>query len=108
MKWLVNVAQTSYTSFSSLKGDLYGKRSDSPRAVRTAFEGRYGKVVTPIGAYSQPGISIYYSQILLRRGLPFDVTLPNAKTKAVFKSTDKGRHLVRTKNAEDMFNKLGI
>ena len=66
------------------------------------------KLLHQLGLTASQAISIFYSQILLRRGLPFEVALPNAKTKAVFKSTDKGRHLVRAKNAEDMFRKLGI
>jgi DNA-damage-inducible protein J len=66
------------------------------------------KLLHQLGLTASQAISIFYSQIPLRRGLPFEVALPNAKTKAVFKSTDKGRHLVRTKNAEDMFRKLGI
>jgi DNA-damage-inducible protein J len=61
-----------------------------------------------LGLTASQAITLYYRQILLRRGIPFDVALPNAKTRSVFKSTDSGRKLVRAKNAEDMFNRLGI
>ena len=38
---------------------------------------------------------------------PYDHT-PNAKTKKVMRETDKGKSLVRSKNAKDLFKKLGI
>lgn len=46
----------------------------------------------------------------VRRGLniPFDIEIPNKTTIKTFKDTDAGRNLVECKNAEDMFNKLGI
>ena len=66
------------------------------------------RLLHQLGLTASQAISIFYRQILLRRGLPFDVAIPNAKTRSVFKSTDSGRHLVRAKNAGDMFRKLGV
>lgn len=66
------------------------------------------RLLHQLGLTASQAISIFYRQILLRRGLPFEVVIPNAKTKGVFKSTDSGRHLVRSKDAEDMYRKLGI
>jgi len=65
-------------------------------------------VLHQLGLTASQAITIFYKQILLRHGLPFDVSIPNAKTKGVFKATDSNRKLVRAKNAEDMFRKLGI
>jgi len=59
-----------------------------------------------LGMTATQAISIFYRQILLRRGLPFDVALPNAKTRATFKATDAGRGVVKAKGAEDMFKRL--
>lgn len=61
-----------------------------------------------LGLTTTQAITIYYKQILLRKGLPFDVTIPNAGTRRVFEDTDAGRNLVRSKNAGEMFRKLGI
>ena len=41
-------------------------------------------------------------------GLPFDVVIPNSATQKTFEDTDSGRNLVACKDAEDMFEKLGI
>ena len=54
-------------------------------------------------------INMFFQQIDLNKWLPFDVTLEaNKKTKEVFKSTDEWRDLIECKDADDMFNKLGI
>ena len=66
------------------------------------------KILHELGLTASQAISIFYRQILLRQGIPFDVALPNAKTRGVFKATDSGKHIVRAKNAEEMFRKLGI
>jgi DNA-damage-inducible protein J len=66
------------------------------------------RLLHQLGLTSSQAISIFYRQILLRRGLPFDVALPNEKTRDVFKATDSGRNLVKAKNADEMFRKLGI
>jgi DNA-damage-inducible protein J len=44
----------------------------------------------------------------LRDGLPFDVVVPSATTRRTFDETDAGQELVMCKDAEDMFNRLGL
>ena len=61
-----------------------------------------------LGLSATEAIQIFYRQIRLRQGLPFDVALPNAKTRQVFGETDKGKNLVRAKDSKDLFRKLGV
>jgi len=61
-----------------------------------------------LGLTASQAISIFYHQILLRRGLPFDVAIPNAKTRSVFKATDSGCGVTKAKDAGDLFRKLGV
>jgi DNA-damage-inducible protein J len=61
-----------------------------------------------LGLNATQAITIFYKQVELREGLPFDISIPNATTKRTFSSTDAGRELVVCKDAEDMFKKLGI
>lgn len=44
----------------------------------------------------------------LRQGLPFDVKIPNKTTRETFKKTNEGKELIKCKDADDMFKKLGI
>lgn len=61
-----------------------------------------------VGITTTEAINIFYRQVKLRRGLPFQVVVPDKTTKKVFEETDKGNNLIRCDSAEDMFDKLGI
>jgi len=61
-----------------------------------------------LGLNATQAITMFYKQVELRDGLPFDIAIPNAATMRTFSSTDAGRELVVCKDADDMFEKLGI
>ena len=61
-----------------------------------------------LGLTTTQAITLFYRQAILRKGLPFDVVIPNETTKKTFEATDSGRDLVVCKDADDMFKKLGI
>ncbi len=61
-----------------------------------------------LGLSTTQAITLFYRQVALRKGLPFDVVIPNATTRKTFDDTDCGENLVLCKDADDMFRKLGI
>ena len=61
-----------------------------------------------LGLTTTQAITMFYRQATLRKGLPFDVVIPSDATRKTFEDTDAGRDLVVCKNADDMFDKLGI
>ena len=61
-----------------------------------------------LGLSTTQAITIFYRQVGLRKGLPFDIVSPNKTTQKTFENTDAGRDLVICKDADDMFRKLGI
>lgn len=61
-----------------------------------------------LGLNATQAITMFYRQVELRGGLPFDVVIPSATTKRTMDATDDGRGLVVCENADDMFEKLGI
>lgn len=61
-----------------------------------------------IGISTTEAINLFYRQIKLRNGLPFNVVVPNKTTEKVFKDTDINRNLIRCDDTNDMFKKLGI
>ena len=65
-------------------------------------------VFRSLGLNSTQAITIFYRQVELRGGLPFDVAIPTPTTRRTFEATDGGRDLVLCKDADDMFKKLGI
>ena len=61
-----------------------------------------------IGLSVTDAITLFYKQVEMRRGLPFDVVIPNELTRDTMAETDAGRNLVRSKDASEMFKNLGI
>ena len=61
-----------------------------------------------LGLNATQAITLFYKQVELRNGLPFEVAIPSYTTKQTFESTDAGRDLIICKDADDLFDKLGI
>lgn len=61
-----------------------------------------------LGLNSTQAITIFYKQVALREGLPFDVVIPKPVIQRAFEDSEAGRDLVVCENAADMFRKLGI
>jgi DNA-damage-inducible protein J len=69
---------------------------------------RAESIFNRLGLNATQAITIFYRQVELRDGLPFDVAIPTPATKRTFESTDRGRDLIVCDTADDMFRKLGI
>jgi DNA-damage-inducible protein J len=65
-------------------------------------------VFRELGLNPTQAITLFYKQVELRHGLPFDVVIPTDSTRKTFEDTDAGRNLIVCKNADDMFKKLGV
>lgn len=65
-------------------------------------------ILSELGLSPSTAINLFYRQVKIWRGLPFNVIIPNETTIKTFQDTDAGKNLVRCEDAEDMFNKLGI
>jgi len=61
-----------------------------------------------MGLSTTEAINLFYRQVKLRNGLPFNVVIPNKTTEKVFKDTDANRNMIRCEDADDMFDKFGI
>ncbi|MEA3231326.1 MAG: type II toxin-antitoxin system RelB/DinJ family antitoxin [Thermodesulfobacteriota bacterium] len=61
-----------------------------------------------MGLTTTEAINLFYQQVKLRNGLPFNIVIPNKTTEKVFKETDTNRMLIRCEDPDDMFDKLGI
>jgi DNA-damage-inducible protein J len=66
------------------------------------------KLFKEMGLTTTEAINLFYRQVKLRNGLPFNVVIPNKTTEKVFKDTDAKRNLIRCEDADDMFDKIGI
>lgn len=60
-------------------------------------------VLEALGLNPTAAITLYYEQIALRHGLPFEVSLPNAATRRAMDDAKSGRSVTRARNAADLF-----
>lgn len=66
------------------------------------------KIFSELGVSITEAITIFYKQVQLNQGFPFEVRIPNKTTQKTFEDTDAGRNLVKVKDAADVYNKLGL
>jgi len=59
-----------------------------------------------LGLSTTEAINLFYSQIRLRRGLPFPVEVPNETTRRTFEATDRGEDLKAYESLDEMFEAL--
>jgi DNA-damage-inducible protein J len=76
--------------------------------IQPKLKDRAETIFHRLGMNASQAITLFYKQVELREGLPFNVAIPSAITKRTFDSTDEGRDLVVCEDADDMFEKLGI
>ena len=66
------------------------------------------KLFHKLGLTATEAIRIFYQQVQLQNGLPFEVKIPNATTRKVFEQTDRGIGLKSFRNKKAFFKDLEI
>lgn len=64
------------------------------------------KVLAQIGLNSTTAINMFYSQIKLRQGLPFEARIPNAETREAMDEAHSGKKIKKYASANEMFEDL--
>ena len=59
-----------------------------------------------LGVTTTDAITMFFSQIRLRQGIPFPVEVPNESTRRTFEATDRGEELHAYRNLDEMFKAL--
>lgn len=65
-------------------------------------------ILQQLGLSPTEAVTLFYRQITLQKGLPFEVKIPNEVTLQTFQDTDEGRNLIRVQSKEDLFDQLDI
>jgi DNA-damage-inducible protein J len=76
--------------------------------IDPALKEEVENVFEELGLSTTQAITLFYQQVRLHRGLPFEVRVPNAVTRRTFEETDAGQNIVRCESAQDMFERLGM
>ena len=66
------------------------------------------KIFRALGLSFSEAINLFLRQVKLRKGIPFDVNIPNRTTLKAMKDVHQKHGLTKAQNIEDLFRKLGI
>jgi DNA-damage-inducible protein J len=66
------------------------------------------EILHNLGLSTTQAITLFYRQVELNNGLPFNLVVPSALTKKTMDETDSGEGLILCEDIDDMFEKLGI
>ena len=84
------------------KTDMIRARIDPDLKVRAEA------ILQAVGLNASDAIRLFYSQITLHQGLPFDVRIPNAETREAIRDARAGKNVTTHASAAEMFEKMGI
>jgi len=65
-------------------------------------------ILAQLGLTASEAVHLLYRQIQLRRGLPFEVRIPNAVTGRTLKASKSGRGVKRFSTRKELYADLGI
>jgi DNA-damage-inducible protein J len=64
------------------------------------------RIFTAIGLTASDAIGLFYRQVAFRKGLPFDVCIPNATTVAALEELEQGGGEVVHGSSQQLFDEL--
>ncbi len=65
-------------------------------------------VLRELGLSPSEAVTIFYRQITMRQGLPFEIRIPNEVTLKTFRDTDAGKNIIHVQGKEELFEQLDI
>ena len=66
------------------------------------------KILDKLGLTQTEAIKLFYKQIELAHGLPFEVKIPNRETKKAIKESFEGKNQEHFSTTDELFEDLGI
>lgn len=74
--------------------------------IEPKLKTRAEAILRKVGLTSAEAVRLFYMQVCLNNGLPFEVKIPNKKTIKAMQSADK-RKTHKVKSVDDLFEDLG-
>ena len=76
--------------------------------VESGLKHKVDKIFHALGLSPTEAITLFYKQIELNKGLPFDVKVPNKLTRKTLKNSAAGKSIKQFKSREELYADLGI
>jgi len=64
------------------------------------------RILEELGMTSTEAVNLFYRQVKLQKGLPFDVKIPNKTTLETFRKTDEGKEINEYKDMKAFRKKM--
>jgi DNA-damage-inducible protein J len=90
----------------SAKASKPGKTGMIRARVKPEVKIQAEGILARLGLNASDAVRLFYQQVILRRGLPFDVRIPNAATRKALRDADAGRNMTWYRNVDEMFKDL--
>jgi DNA-damage-inducible protein J len=82
-------------------------KSTATRArIEPAVKAKARKIFAKVGLSESEAIRLFYHHSVLAGGIPFDLRIPNAETRAAIEEVDKGIYSKGYTNIDEMFADL--
>lgn len=83
------------------------QKSEFIRArIEPELKSKVEKIFAALGLNVTEAITMFYKQVELNNGLPFDVKIPNKTTQKAIEETEKGINIIKCDDMEDLFKRL--
>jgi DNA-damage-inducible protein J len=66
------------------------------------------EILEQLGLNQTEAIRIFYKQIVINKGLPFEVKIPNNTTKKAIYEAEHNKNIVECSDEDDLFSKLNL
>ena len=91
-----------------MEAKIMGKTSSVRARIEPELKGKAEHIFQQLGLTTTQAITLFYRQVELKKGLPFDVAIPNEITRKTFSDTDAGRDSSFAMTLTICSKKLGI
>ena len=64
------------------------------------------RIFKTLGITATEAITLFYNMVKLKKGIPFDIRIPNKETQKVIQDSRKGINVTTHSNLDDYFKKI--
>jgi DNA-damage-inducible protein J len=90
------------------RGDIMARSAMIHARTETSLKAEVEAVFKELGLTTTEAINLFFNQVRIFKGLPFDVRIPNEETLQAIDDIRNKRNLTHYKNKKEMFKDLGI
>jgi DNA-damage-inducible protein J len=105
LRYTLNVLHTQY-KIPRTQRTAMAKTASINARIEPALKKQAEEILTAMGVSTSDAIGMFLRQVVLRRGLPFDVSIPNGTTVAALEELDRGGGKVFQGSTRELFDEL--